>query len=165
MKFQSIISEVGQSIPGLAATYLKNPLYFREICDQNQLNPIADSPLPMNIPLKIPALEAIAPLAASKLDKATGTINAIKGKVNQVGRLTGQISGDISDVLTSVDKVLPTQYRGYTKAALDAIADVNGAIGEVESTLTSTLEKIDKSLSKVRNYGGDRVALVDWLLS
>jgi hypothetical protein len=162
---KSIVTGAGQSIASLASIHLKDPTYFRAIAEENDWNPIADSPLPLNIAAKIPTLSEIAPLAQSKLAQAENTVAAIKGKVQQVGGLTGQVSGQVANTINSLDKSLPTQYRGYTKIALDAIADVNGAIGEVESTLVSTLDKFDKSISNARKYSDERVRLVNWLLS
>lgn len=159
-KFKSIIPQLGDSIGGLASTYLKDSSYFRELCDENGWNPLEDTPLPINVAAKIPTLEAIVPAAKSKLDRAQTLVNSVKGRVEQVGRLSGQVSGSIE----SLDKSLPTQYRGYTKEALEAIAEVNGAIGSVSSTLTEALAKADKSITKAR-YGASRVRLVDWLLS
>jgi hypothetical protein len=159
-RFRSIVTGAGDSIAGLASTYLKDSSYFRELCDENEWNPLSDTPLPINVAAKIPSLEAIVPAAKSKLDRAQNLVNSAKGRVEQVGRLSGQVSGSIE----ALDKALPAQYRGYTKEALEAIAEVNGAIGTVTSTLTDALEKADKSITKAR-YGGSRVRLVDWLLS
>lgn len=162
MKFTSILTNAGQSISGLASTYLKDPSYFRELCDENGWNPLGDTPLPVNINAKIPDPLELIPSAKSKLDRAQATVNAVKGRVEQAGRLTGQISGMLDKI--DIDK-LPVQFRGYSRESLEAIKEVNGAIGDISSTLTETLEKADKSIGKVRQYGGQRTRLVDWLLS
>ncbi|HEY9835425.1 MAG TPA: hypothetical protein V6D27_00795 [Vampirovibrionales bacterium] len=117
--------------------------------------------MPLNINAKIPSLQQIVPQAKSKLDRAQATVNAVKGKVEQVGRLSGQIAGAID----KLEDRLPQQFKGYTQESLDAFAEVNGAIGDASSNLIEVLEKADKSISKARKYGESRVRLVDWLLS
>lgn len=155
----SIITKAGQTIAGLASTYLKDPSYFRDLCDENGWNPLAETPLPVNVPAIIPELEDVAIAAKSKFDGFRAIADSA-ATANLSGRLSGYISG-----ISSIAEDIPPEYNGYSQAALNALSDVNGALDGAISTLGEAIDKAERSISKARQYGGETVRLVDWLLS
>ena len=155
---RSIITKAGQTISGLAASYLKDPSHFRSLADENGWNPLSDVPLPLNVPAIIPDLEDMRIAATSRLDG----LRAIAARKNN---LSGRLSGYTSGIVANAD--MPSEYNGYSQAALSAIAEINGALDGAVSTLEEAIAigKTERSISQARKYGDRTVRLVDWLLT
>ncbi|NDJ20951.1 hypothetical protein GS682_04685 [Nostoc sp. B(2019)] len=62
-----------------------------------------------------------------------------------------------SSTLNTLQTQLPSNLQGYASDALKLLGDVNGVLGDVETTLT-------KAEEQVSNYDGKPVQLVKWLL-
>jgi hypothetical protein len=69
----------------------------------------------------------------------------------------GETIKNTTDTISAIQDKLPSQLQGYSKEALKLLGEVNGILGEVESTL-------DKASSQLQTYSGEPVKLVRWLL-
>lgn len=80
-------------------------------------------------------------------------LNYAKPVLSEVGETIKNTTNTIS----AIQEKLPSQLQGYSKEALKLLGEVNGVLGEVESTL-------DKANSQLQTYSGEPVKLVRWLL-
>ncbi|MCC5644798.1 hypothetical protein LC607_18000 [Nostoc sp. CHAB 5824] len=69
----------------------------------------------------------------------------------------GETLDTASNTLTTLQTQLPSNLQGYAADALKLLGDVNGVLGDVETTLT-------KAEEQVSSYDGKPVQLVKWLL-
>lgn len=116
-----------------AARALGDPSRFREIADLNGLNP----------------LEALT----------GGTLLEVPNPEELLAQIEPQLQSVATGVESALQQATTTleQVRGYTQVARNAVGDVNGILGQVDSQL-------DQVLGTVRQYQGQAPHLVDWLL-
>ncbi|MDM9583096.1 hypothetical protein [Nostoc sp. GT001] len=69
----------------------------------------------------------------------------------------GETLDTATNTLTTLQTQLPSNLQGYAADALKLLGDVNGVLGDVETTLTKTQEQVS-------SYDGKPVQLVKWLL-
>lgn len=129
----------GDSIASLAADIFNGDVTrFTELLD---LNPGIDvfGELTQGINLELPDTSQV--------------FNYAKPVLSQVGETISGVTGTIS----AIEEKLPSQLKGYATEALKLLGEVNGVLGDVESTL-------NKAEEKLQSYQGEPVQLVRWLL-
>ena len=77
--------------------------------------------------------------------------------LNQIRPALTSVRSGLTSALAEVEGV-GDRVRGYTQEARRLVGEVNGVLGDVESELDSVLQA-------VRQYQGEAVRLVDWLLA
>lgn len=131
--------EPGESIAAIASDIFNGDVVrFTELLD---LNPDIDvfGELTQSLNIEIPDTSQI--------------FNAAKPLLSQIGETITNATGTVEAIAGK----LPTELQGYAKDAIKLLGEVNGVLGEVESTLT-------KAEEQVREYDGQPVKLVQWLL-
>ncbi|MCC5636327.1 hypothetical protein LC593_10745 [Nostoc sp. CHAB 5844] len=80
-------------------------------------------------------------------------LNYAKPVLSQIG----ETIDTATNTLTTLQTQLPSNLQGYAADALKLLGDVNGVLGDVETTLA----KVEEQAS---SYDGKPVQLVKWLL-
>ena len=123
----------GESINSVAALYQVD---WREIADLNGLDPLQD--VLLDGVLEIPTAEEILAPARPILARFQ----------------------DAEALLQRANDLLPESLSSYTTEALRLVGEINGTIGQVESTITDILGEADRVLSGASTY-----QVVEWLLT
>ncbi|RCJ20128.1 hypothetical protein A6S26_05250 [Nostoc sp. ATCC 43529] len=134
-----IQAKTGDSIATLASEIFNGDVTrFTELLD---LNPDIDvfGELVEGIDLELPDTSQI--------------LNYAKPVLSQIG----ETLDTATNTLTTLQTQLPGNLQGYAKDALKLLGDVNGVLGDVETTLNKAEEQIS-------SYDGKPVQLVKWLL-
>ena len=135
---------------------------WRDIANRNDIDPLSALPIdPALDALDIPSPSEVRTLAQRQLTTISSTVRTA------ASRVTGLVS-KVNNVANQIAGALPDGLQGYVSPALDAIADVNGAIGSVTSKIDDVLGQADGFLSGAQNdnsrtYNGAAVRLIDWL--
>ncbi|MBH8566710.1 hypothetical protein I8748_31940 [Nostoc sp. CENA67] len=132
-------TKTGDTIASLASQIFNGDVTrFTELLD---LNPDIDvfGDLVEGLDLEIPDTSQI--------------LNYAKPVLSQIG----ETLDTATSTLTTLQTQLPGNLQGYTADALKLLGDVNGVLGDVETTLNKTEEQIS-------SYDGKPVQLVKWLL-
>lgn len=114
---------------------------WRSIADKAALDPL--KALPIGDAVQLPEVDQLIGQADSLLGSVSAGLNQAKG---QIGEVFKQIS-----------QYLPP---GYTEEAQKLLGEVNGVFGQVESIVGQG----KAAIGKARDYKGEVVKLVDWLL-
>lgn len=166
MTFQPLqhIVQPGDSLVNLAERYLGNSDSWTSLADINAIDPTSDEPLQIGDVLSVPQVQDIlqsqsqrllTPIAATAkkhLGKLSGVLNQVSGHVDTASSIVGAVDGVLP---------LPDEFKGYTEVAQNAIAEVNGVLGQAESGLSGLFDSL--SLGGENGYR-QPVSLVDWLL-
>lgn len=123
---------------------------FTEILDANPDTLDVFGDLSLGSQITLPSTEQIEQRVQPALTKIASSLGGAKGFLGQA-----------EDVINAVSGVLPSSLQGYAKDALSAVNIANGVIGEAETVL----EDVQGAVGGARNYGGQGVSLVSWLLS
>jgi hypothetical protein len=146
---KEIITSVGDTLFGMAAKYLGDTSYFRNLCDINGFNPLASTPLPGNVMARVPNIKDVAPIVAKKIINSSG--------------VAGTVGRAISEISSGIEKLekMPDEYSGYPKIAIQEFKNINGVeeMGEVLSTLSEGIK-----LARTGTYSKKVRNLTDWLL-
>jgi hypothetical protein len=137
--------EPGETISSLADRIFDDPLRFPEIFDKNPgLDIFGD--LVQGQSINIPEPSQILRYA-----------EPVFGSVSQALGQGEQLVEKASALITEYGGKLPPELQGYAKEAIEAVGQVNGAIGKAQSILK-------EGQSSLRKYDGQAVRLVPWLL-
>jgi hypothetical protein len=132
----------GDSLSSIAQRQLGDWRKWRDLAGKNDLNPTVELSPGSNI--EVPQLSEIASKAQPILGKVSAGLN----------------SAGLGELASSVDKV-SSQVLGYAKEAESVLGEVNGFLsGDTELSLETVLDKV----GGLREYQGQGVQLVDWLL-
>ncbi len=138
--------EPGENLSLLASRVFNgDALRFTEILD---LNPDLDvfGELKQELKLNIPSTDQIFNYAQPALTSVGQALQQVNGFADQATNAINQISGK-----------LPPQLQGYAKEAIALVGEINGIAGKAQTVL-------DGAESKLREYEGQAVKLVPWLL-
>ncbi len=129
----------GDTLLSLAQRHLGDFRQWRALADLNNLNPLEG--LPIGVNLNIPGKDELFKEAQPILSGVALGLNGLQGRVAATLR---QLEG---------------QASGYVKEAEALLGEVNGVFGEVESVAQKGMGDLSN-----RNYKGEAVKLIDWLL-
>jgi phage tail protein X len=135
----TLFTKPGDTIASLASDIFDGDvLRFTEILD---LNPNLDvfGELVDGVQIVLPDVQQVFNYAKPKLGAIASTITSA------------------TDAISAIQEKLPDKLKGYTSKALELLGEINGVVGEVESTLTKVEEQVGE-------YSGEPVKLVQWLL-
>lgn len=138
--------EPGENLSLLASRVFNGDvLRFTELLD---LNPDLDvfGELQQELNVEIPSTEQIFNYAKPALTSVGQALQQVNGLTSQVSNAIEQFSGQ-----------LPPQLQGYAKEALEIVGEINGIAGKAQTVL-------DGAENKLREYEGQAVKLVPWLL-
>lgn len=138
--------EPGENLSLLASRVFNGDvLRFTEILD---LNPDLDvfGELTQEIQLNIPSTEQIFNYAKPALTSVGQALQQVNGFTEQATNAINQISGQ-----------LPAGLQGYAKEAIALVGEINGIAGKAQTA-------IDGVEGQLREYEGQAVKLVPWLL-
>jgi hypothetical protein len=141
------IVQPGENLSQLADRILDDPLRFTELLD---LNPGLDvfGGLTQELSLEIPEASQILNYAAPVFGSVAQALNSADGFLDQVEGV----------IVNAVDDLPPQpQLQGYAKEALELVGELNGVVGQAQSIVKEGQEKL-------RQYEGQAVKLVPWLL-
>lgn len=136
----------GESLTALASRVFNgDSLRFTEILD---LNPNLDvfSDLLQETQIQIPDVRQVLNFAKPALSRVSSAIGSAGSILNQAESAIGGLSGKLSPEL-----------QGYATQALEQIGELNGILGDVEVAIAG-------AESGLREYEGQLVQLVPWLL-
>lgn len=139
------VPQLGDSLSTIAARELGDWRQWRTILEQNpSLNPLQSLPWDEQITLPDP-------------NTLQSQVQPVLGEISSAIATGGQ---QVVSVLQTIESIIPGA-AGYSKVAQEALAEVNGVLGQVSSALTQKGKNLGNGN---RSYDGTP-KLIDWLLT
>lgn len=129
-----MLTTAGETLLSIAQTQLGDASRWREVADANDINPLEQ--IAAGIDLQIPELNAVTRRVQPVLGKVASGLNSARGVLDKVSSVLGD----------------------------SATAEINNVLGEAIEIVETVSGAAQNPESSLRQYGGEAVKLIDWLL-